>query len=92
MVLRLPFRCHFSAQFAKQGAPLAFSLLALHFGVFLLLVAAGNACHDVGQRLIVLSWAARASRRSCSLSVMDFGKAVVLMVMSPVSVNVKLFC
>ncbi|MNE77669.1 hypothetical protein D3C80_1740020 [compost metagenome] len=53
VVLRLQFRSHFSAQFAKQGAPLAFCLMALHFRVFLLLMAAGDPRSDVRQCLIV---------------------------------------
>ncbi|CAI1990851.1 Uncharacterised protein [Serratia quinivorans] len=52
-MLRLQLRGHFSAQFAKQGAPLAFCLMALHFRVFLLLMAAGDPRNDVRQCLIV---------------------------------------
>ncbi|EKN5073120.1 hypothetical protein EFV80_15285 [Yersinia enterocolitica] len=42
----LQFLGHFTAQAAKQFAPSAVSLLALVFGIALLLLAAGNGGHN----------------------------------------------
>ncbi|MOA23371.1 hypothetical protein D3C78_1439880 [compost metagenome] len=47
VVLRLQLRGHFPTQFAKQGTPLAFRFVTFHLGIFLLLMATGNACYDL---------------------------------------------
>lgn len=42
----------------------------LHLGIFLLLMATGDACHDSREILGIFSWAARTSRCACRFSVM----------------------